>query len=372
MNNRDIPPELGNIIFISIPEEMETRLGDFTIDPAILLPVELPAGEQDLYLENLSWEMIIAAMLKILAYQPDHRHADYYRSFILAVKPSIVEELIMTGILKAKQRNYSLAEELFLALIHLEPENAAAWINLALVYEERADTYDKLEKEELAEDYRHKTISTYEKIFDLQPDIPEAHLNAGYFFLKIEGFHKAESHLRSFLELSGDRKKNDEVRKIVESLDEQNSLDSLFKEAFDYIRLGKEEEGIDRIRKFINKSPDVPNAWFLLGWAFRRLGKYSEGKDAFLKALELENPHTDILNELAICLMELGEFKESKKQLHKALRLEPENVKVISNLGILALKEKNTDEALGFFRTVLEIAPEDKIAQQYLDYLTSQ
>jgi tetratricopeptide (TPR) repeat protein len=67
--------------------------------------------------------------------------------------------------------------------------------------------------------------------------------------------------------------------------------------------------------------------------------------------------------------MELGDYKESRKRLTEALTQEPENVKIISNLGILSLKEKKQNEAIGFFKTVLEIDPDDPIAHQYLSYL---
>ena len=53
-------------------------------------------------------------------------------------------------------------------------------------------------------------------------------------------------------------------------------------------------------------------------------------------------------------------------------RLDGDNIKIISNFGILALKENNTDEAIGFFRTVLEIEPDDQIAKKYLEFLTKQ
>ena len=349
---------------------METDLGDFSIDPSILLPVELPAGEQDIYLENLSWEMIIAAMLKLLAWQKEYEHADYYRRFILAAKPTIVEELTYTGILKAQQNDFSLAEEIFLALAHLSPEEPTGWVNLALVYEQRADSYEKLEKEELVEEYRMKAVDIYEQIAGMDMEQADIHLNAGYFFLKIENFQKAEMHLKKYIGMSGDRKKSEQIRSVLARLDQQNRLDSLFKEAYDFIQLGQEEEGIRKIEEFIEHSPEVPNAWFILGWAYRRLGNYPEARDAFMKAIELEKPHTDVLNELAICLMELGDYPGSRKKLHQALQLEPENVKVISNLGILAMKENNNEEAIGFFKTVLEIDPEDAIALKYLDFLS--
>jgi Flp pilus assembly protein TadD len=147
-------------------------------------------------------------------------------------------------------------------------------------------------------------------------------------------------------------------------------MDGLFQKAFDSIRLGKEAEGIAHIEKFLSSRPGVPNAWFLLGWAYRRLARYAEGKEAFLKALSLGAPHADLLNELAICLMELGELAESGKRLREALALEPENTKVISNLGIVALKSGRREEALGFFRTVLEIEPQDRIAARYIENLS--
>ncbi len=359
-----------NIVYISIPEEMETQIGDFVIDPSILLPVELPEGSEEIYLSNLSWEMIIAAMLKILAFEPQHEHTDYYKSFVLAVKPEIVQELSYSGIIKAQQKEFTLAEEIFLALTRLVPEDPSAWTNLALIYEQRAEAFAKADKEEYAEEYRKKTLDTYNYIFEQHPDLPEARLNAGYFFLKVEGHEKARFQLKQFLRLSKNSNKSKEIEKVLDQLEERTKLDTLFKEAYDYIKLGNEQEGISKIQEFIQSSPDVQNAWFLLGWAFRRIGNYREGKQAFLKAMELETPHPDLLNELAICLMELGEFRESKKQLRKALRIEPENVKIISNLGILALKENNREDAIGFFRTVLEIDPDDPIAKQYLSYLT--
>ena len=70
--------------------------------------------------------------------------------------------------------------------------------------------------------------------------------------------------------------------------------------------------------------------------------------------------------------MELGEFAESRKRLLEALKLEPENTKVISNLGIVSLKADNRNDALGFFRTVLEHDPEDRIAARYIESLSEK
>ena len=64
--------------------------------------------------------------------------------------------------------------------------------------------------------------------------------------------------------------------------------------------------------------------------------------------------------------MELKLFDEAEKHLINALSLDSESIKIISNLGTLALKQGKQEEAEAFFRTVLEINPDDKIALNVL------
>jgi Flp pilus assembly protein TadD len=136
--------------------------------------------------------------------------------------------------------------------------------------------------------------------------------------------------------------------------------------------MGKEQEGIDRIRRFLDQHPDVWNAWFLLGWGHRRMRDFEQAKEAFERALELGPRQPDTLNELAICHLELDDLLGARALLTEALAAEPENTKIISNLGILAVKEGNAEEAAGYFRTVLEIEPGDRVAQAYLDQLADE
>jgi tetratricopeptide (TPR) repeat protein len=368
----NIPEQVKNIIYISIPDNLGRRIGEFEIDPTILLPVETPPGDEEFHLHSLSWEMIIAAMLKILAYQPEHRHADYYRRFIKAANPGIVAEMTQTAIFKAKNRDFDIAEEIFRALANLEPQEISNTVNLALVEEQHAQVYEQIGNEELKDAYLETAFLSYKEALRRDPESPDVHYHAGTFFLRQNNFRKAEEHLTRYLGLGTEKKRIAEVKDILEEIKNHKNLDTLFKEAYDFIRIGKEEEGIKKIKQFMEIRPDISNAWFLLGWACRRMEQYDRGKEAFRKALELGAEETDTLNELAICLMELGEYKESRKMLSKALKQEPENVKVISNLGILALKEENEEEALGFFKSVLEIAPDDPIARQYISFLDSK
>jgi Tfp pilus assembly protein PilF len=242
-------------------------------------------------------------------------------------------------------------------------------LNLALLFEQRAEAAESRGDDDAAARYEDRALEAYQNLVDKDEVLPEAHLNAAHFYLKRRNYDRARVHLESYTQTGDDEEKIDEARAIISEIDSQNLLDTLFKEAYDFIRMGKEEDGIVKIKKFLESNPEVWNAWFLLGWAYRRLEMYEEARDAFLKAEEHGSDHPDTLNELAICYMELGRYEESRRRLEDALAKEPTNTKIMSNLGILALKQGQVDEAEGFFHSVLDLEPEDPVAREYLDRL---
>ena len=359
---------LKNIVYISLPENMQSYK-ILPLEPSVLLPVEINPDNGISDINNLSWEMIIAAMLKILAHNPAHENADYFRTLVLAIRPDINNEMTNAAIAKAKEKDFDIAEEIFMSLTNLQPDNFASALNLSLLYEERADSYTALSRDDLAEVYNEKAFESYKKLIEINPESPDAHFNFGLFFLKRNSFEKASEHLELFLSKSTDNPKKKKVKEILLQIKTKKNADELFYTAYDSIRMGKEDEAIQKITEFIKIESKIWNAWFLLGWAYRRKEMYAEGAEAFEKALELGSDQIDLFNELAICLMELDRLEESREHLLTALKAEPENIKILSNLGILSLKENNPTAAEEYFRAVLAISPDDKIAAEYLTKL---
>lgn len=365
----NINPILDRIMYISIPEDSEKEINGFRIDSSILMPIEIPVGETDWQMQDLSWEMIVAAMLKIFAWDPSHKDIEYYRSFIQAVQPGINEEMTQTGILKAGNKDYEIAEEIFRALANYKPDIEQNLTNLALVFEEQAELYSNLNNPDLAEEKTEEAFKTYRKAIKQHPDSEEVFFSGGNFYLKQGNMEKAAELLNHFLLVTKDQKKKKLVLDIINKVKSISVDDIVFNEAYELIKLGREESGIKKIQQYLSKQPDIWNAWFLLGWAYRRIGEYEKGKDALLECLKLNDENVDTYNELSICYMELGEYNECRKKLAKALRMDGDNIKIISNFGILAIKENNSEEAMGFFKTVLEIEPEDEIAKKYIEFL---
>jgi len=154
------------------------------------------------------------------------------------------------------------------------------------------------------------------------------------------------------------------LKKIKETKDAFSDDDYL--KALKLTEEGKAEESLAHIRAFIERHPLEYKGWFILGWALRLLGRWRDAQAALKKVIELGGDNGDTRNELAICLMETGDAAGARRELETALYNDPENVKIISNLGALALKTGDREKAAAFFRTVLEIDPNDPVAKNFL------
>jgi tetratricopeptide (TPR) repeat protein len=376
---------LRRLVFISLPAALARPIGSFTPDPSVPLPVEttpvssgsvssgsVSSGEVERFdPEDITAEAIVAGMIRLLAWRPDHEKAAYYRAFVLAVRPSILAELSEAGIAKARNKDWEIAEEIFLALAGLYPEAPEPLLDLAILSEDRAELYLQSDREALAEEMDQRAYDAYKRLLALEPPFAPAFFNAAFFFMRRRNFDRAASLLETYVKVGEDEDKKERAKEVLDKLKQQGYLDNLFKEAFDFINLGEEEKGLAKAREFIGQHPAVWNGHFLVGWANRRLGRWEEGREAFEKALALGADGVDPLNELSICLLELGRIPEARRALERALRAEPENVKVIVNLGAVAVRQDKLGEAAGFFRAALDLDPEDPSAKAWLERLES-
>lgn len=373
---------LNSIYYIQLPEDFKPSAKAMHIDPTIPLPVQKKESDAPgtFDMKELTEEQILAGILTVMAYDPKNKNIQYYRRFLKDARPNVKKELSEAAILKAKNEDFDLAEEIFSALRGFDPDDMKIVLNTALFFDQRADSYRKSGLIEDADAYDADALVYYQDALNAEPAIPDAFFNAGFFFLKKRDYTKAKDNFETYLALICDMKEEDlgdngeykknRAQQILDDISNRNMEDDHFKDAYDLISRGEEEKGLEEIRLFLEKNPKVWNAWFMLGWGLRRIENFSAAKQAFEKALTCEGGETsDTYNELSICLMEEGNFKKAKSMLEKALSQDPENTKIISNLGYLELKEGNPAKAAAYFQTVLEYDPNDKIALAELQKL---
>ena len=373
---------LDSIYFIDLPENFSLSDAAFPIDKTIQLPVQQKDSDAPGVFNpsEITMEQILAGILTVLAYDKKNPHLDYYRSLLKKAKPNIKQELCEAAILKTKNEDFDLAEEIFLALHGLEPDDVAIILNMALFLDQRADNYRRAGLFDDADAYDADAESYYIQAMEAEPPLPDSFFNAGFFYLKQHKYREAKDSFETFVALNagatqeelgenGEYKLN-RAQEILENIKNQNMDDARFKNAYDLISSGQEEKGLEEIRIFLQNNPKVWNAWFLLGWGLRKLERFEDAKQAFLEALKYGgDTNPDTYNELSLCLVAEKNFDEAKSALKKAMALDPDSTKIISNLGYIALAQGDEEEARKYFSIVLEIDPKDAIADAELDKL---
>ena len=349
---------LQDLVFIRLPSSMERDLGDFHIDPSIEIPVQLPAGKDSLESTEISIELLVAGMLKIIAFDPDHKNFPYYRDFVLAVQADAPEELNLAAISQEQKENYDFAEELFLTVNHLAPQSAT-FINLATFYSKRASL--DTSKGTSYDFYQQKAMETLKEGVTLFEDDAPLLNELGFFHLYQGNVEIAKEYLDRFLEVAEDDEKREHVQKIMGDINNKLNNDKLLMQAYDQIQMSKEEEALINLEDYLKESPKVWNAWFLKGWALRRLQNFADAEKAFLACISLGESSSDIYNELAICALETGKKDLAKNYLNTAVDLDEKNITLLSNLAYLHLQDEEWDEAREFLELARNIDEKDPV-----------
>ncbi len=370
---------LETVYFITLPEGHTFSDAAMKIDPSVPLPVQKKAqgDPNDFDMSDISPEQVLAGILTVLAYDHHNEHLEYYRSILFQARPNIKKELTEAAILKTKNEDWDFAEELFMTLKGADPEDKAVVLNLALFLDQRAESYRRSGLTDDADAYDADALEYYKEAMNAEPPIADAFFNAGFFYLKQHDYHEAKGAFETYLALTCDAKdedmdenaryKQERAQELVNRISNENMDDAAFAQAYRLISSGKEEEGLEKIRKYLANNQKTWNAWFLLGWGLRRLARYDDALQAFTQALNCGgDTNSDTYNELAICYIEQGNTAEAKKALMKAFSIAPEDTKIISNIGYLYLKEGNKAEAQKYFTAVLEFDPNDRIAAHEL------
>ncbi|MCQ2585105.1 MAG: tetratricopeptide repeat protein [Treponema sp.] len=367
---------LDSIFYITIPEDYAFSHEAMKVDAKIPLPVQKKDGQEDKTpdLNDITTEQILAGILTVLAYDHHNENLEYYRTVIKNARPNILKELGETAVLKARNEDFELAEEIFMALLGLEPDNASIILNMALFLDTRADNYRRSGLEEDADAYDADAIKYYKRAMEAEPPIPDAYFNAGFYYLKQNNYREAKDCFDSYITLTCETPdeelgeegiyKKERAQEILNNISKTNMDDVHFQKAYELISKGKEQEGMDEILFFIKNNPKVWNAWFMLGWALRKVERFTDAKNAFEESLKCPegDKNAETYNELALCLLQEKDFDGAEKNMMKSFELDPENTKVISNLGYLALARGDKEMAQKYFTTVLEYAPNDAIA----------
>ena len=358
--------QISRIRYIRVPENLKVVEGDFKIDPGIKLPVQISEGQKNLREEDLTIESIVAGMLTLIAFDDLNKDIEYYKAFVKAVEPDIAQNLNAAAIAKQQAKDYDFAEELFLAVYHLEPQSASC-INLATLYSymsvhEEEDNKD-LDK---ADEYLAKAKSTLldglRRFGENEAILSELASFEGF----LGNLEEAKDYAERYMKVASEGERKSEMKKFLSEVNSHLESDTAFKEAYDFVMLDMPEKAIEAADRFIAGNRKLWNGYFVKAWALRKAKRYGEAKENLLKCIELGESNSDIYNELSICELENGDKELAKAYLNSAIDLDGTNLTAISNLAFLHLADEEFDEARYYLEKARSVAKDDEIIKSLI------
>ena len=349
-----------NIKFIKLPESFKADLGSFSIDPSILLPLLLPKGQKEVQDKDLTVENLVAGMISVVARDKNNENFNYYRNFILSSDPHIVDKLNQAAIAKEQRKEFDFAEELFLAVYHLLPQNASC-VNLATLY-----SYLAVEARSNGDDERVWIKKVRETLEDGIERFGEDEMilsELASFEAYMGNLEEAKEYGERYMDVAEEGERKEEVRKMLKEIAFKIENSEAISEAYDFITLNEPDKALVVIDKFLSANPGVWNGYFLKGWALRIRKDYNEAKECFLECLKLGETNAEIYNELSICELEGGNRDLAKAYLETACDLDGTNLTTITNLAFLYLADGEFDEAREYLENARYLAKDDKFVK---------
>lgn len=140
----------------------------------------------------------------------------------------------------------------------------------------------------------------------------------------------------------------------------------LFSTGVMHLREGRLELALDAFKRAVKSDPKNPYFQKGLGQTHAARGEWAAAIAAFRKALEISPYYVDTKNDLGYVLIMSGDREGGKKELLAAFSdaMNPSPEISAFNLGRAYLEERNTDEAIRWFRT--SIARNKDYASPYI------
>lgn len=133
-------------------------------------------------------------------------------------------------------------------------------------------------------------------------------------------------------------------------------------EARHQVTAGQMDEMLAKLDARLQKNPDDPQGWAMLGRTYKALGRFDEAEKAFVRAGDIVNTDAGLLAEYAdlLAVRANGNLEGRPLQLvQQALKLEPEHFMALALAGTAAFNRQDFPEASRYWSQLLKLLPPD-------------
>lgn len=212
----------------------------------------------------------------------------------------------------------------------VDPENAAAYVGLGLIYSDLG--------------HLEKAVKEYNKAIELDPNYALAYNNRGVVYKELGQMEEALKNYDKATEL------------------DPNYALTYFNQGVVYKELGDVEKALKDYDKAIELNPNYAHVYNNRGVLYSDLGQLEKALKDYDKAIELDPNHAYAHNNRGIIYSNWGQSEEALKDFNKAIELAPDYVDAYNNRGTVYENLKKYAEAIEDYTRAIQLDPKYKKA----------
>jgi tetratricopeptide (TPR) repeat protein len=255
--------------------------------------------------------------------------------------------------------DYKSAESGFQEVLKLDPQSAAAYINLGVVYM-------RTEKLDAA-------IEALESAKKLAPDMVGIDLNLGLAYYRRKEFSQAIPYFATVLSADPHNLQArylkgmchfamDDYGAVVETLepiapDQKDDLGFLFALAISYGKINHEEESKKTFAQLVRAGGDSANMHLLLGKAYLDQRENDKARVELEKALTSDPKMPFAHFNLGVSYQRLGKLDQAAAEFEQEMAITPDEPWSYENRGTIYLDQGDVDHAIAMFEKALALNP---------------
>jgi predicted O-linked N-acetylglucosamine transferase (SPINDLY family) len=262
----------------------------------------------------------------------------------------------------AAQRSGSPAEakRLYALVLTLDPANAAAWGNLAIIAAQEGDVAE-------AERLLGRQIA-------LRPHHPAGYNNLGLFLQQQNRLAEAIAahrqaleynphYAEAFLALGNALKQGNDLDGARQSYLSAVAIRTDYAQAHNNLGVvfqaqGRYAEAVSAYRKAIASRAGYAEAEFNLGGLLQQTGQLEAAEAAYLRVIAIDPDVAVAHNNLGTVLKDLGRPDAAAAALDRAITLRPDYAEAYYNLATVRREQGRLDDALSCYRRAVTLRPD--------------
>lgn len=310
-------PHLDQFLFDELSENYLAKAEIADILTGVPVPIRKTA------LSGLSTLALAQNMAFIIGCDINFKYRDNYVAYIIRTfTKDFAKPLINEGIEAAAKSDFDYACICFRGALLIDPDSSDA---LYCYGRACKDSYETGEGEEYVGRYKAESLEAFEKLTIKSPEFDMGFYFLGYGYLNMGLYVKAKLTWETFLTLSKDKERKEEVQGWLDKLVEPVKIE----EGYNDVLAGRLEEGIEILSAY--RDDERFNTWwplwYYLGVAYGQLGESEEAEQCYLRVLKLSPSNLQAMEALEELYKNSGNEQMAEKY-HKKMEVVKHNIEL--------------------------------------------